>query len=390
MLHDIAYGTEEQLNEKMTAGYVGFDPTAPSLHIGNLAPIMLLKQLQLYGHKPIALVGGATGMIGDPSGKSQERTLLDEETLKLNQERIKKQLEKFLNFDSCENSAEIVNNYDWFKEFYFLNFLRDAGKNITVNYMIAKDSVKKRLETGISFTEFSYQLLQGYDFYYLYRTKNVRLQMGGADQWGNITTGIEYIRRKTTDKAFALTTPLVTKADGSKFGKSETGNVWLDPEKTSPYKFYQFWLNCLDEDAPRLIRIFTLLSKEEIEELERKHIEAPHLRILQKKLAEDVTRRVHSQEDLDMSIKASQILFGKSTAEDMDLLNEKNLLSVFEGLPQVDIPRSNLSQMDMPTFLSQQGTNGIIFSSKREAKYMLKSGAIAMSQTYKRRVYKGI
>ena len=300
MLHDMIPGLEDQLAKEMTVAYIGFDPTAPSLHIGNLAAIMLLKHFQLAGHKPIALVGGATGMIGDPSGKSAERDFLSEDTLRANQIGIQSQLEKFLEFHGGANSAELVNNYDWFKEFSFLGFLREAGKFLTVNYMMSKDSVKKRLETGISFTEFSYQLLQGYDFYHLYKTKNVRLQMGGSDQWGNITTGTEIIRRKeghdedaTERAAFALTTPLVTKADGSKFGKSESGNVWLDPTRTSPFAFYQFWLNAADADVPRLIRVFTLFTKAQIDEMELAHAEAPHLRLLQKAVAEEVTTRVH-------------------------------------------------------------------------------------------------
>src|SRR5690554_5037642 len=309
MIHDMIPGTEEQLRKEMTTAYIGFDPTASSLHIGNLATIMLLKHFQLAGHKPIALVGGATGMIGDPTGKSEERNLLDEEVLRKNQEGIRNQLKKFLDFDAGDNAAELVNNYDWIKEFSFLEFLREAGKHITVNYMMAKDSVKKRLETGLSFTEFSYQLLQGYDYYWLYKHKNVKLQMGGSDQWGNITTGTEFIRRKAGGEAYALTTPLVTKADGSKFGKSESGNVWLDPEMTSPYKFYQFWLNVSDEDVSRLIRVFSLLSREEIEALEKEHQAAPHLRVMQKALAKDITIRVHSEEDYKMSVKASEILF---------------------------------------------------------------------------------
>ncbi|MCU0471223.1 MAG: tyrosine--tRNA ligase, partial [Arcicella sp.] len=326
MLHDMMPGTEEQLNKEMTAAYIGFDPTAASLHIGNLATIMLLKHFQLCGHKPFALVGGATGMIGDPSGKSAEREFLSEETLRHNQDCIKKQLEKFLDFNVGDNSAEMVNNYDWFKEFSFLGFLREAGKHLSVNYMMSKDSVKKRLETGISFTEFSYQLLQGYDFYWLYKNKNVRLQMGGSDQWGNITTGTEIIRRKehslaidsseeTEHKAFALTTPLVTKADGTKFGKSEAGNVWLDPSMTTPYRFYQFWLNTTDADCPRLLRVFTLYNQQEIETIETQHAEAPHLRIMQKALAKDVTTRVHSQEDFEIVKQASELLFDKNVIQ---------------------------------------------------------------------------
>ncbi len=359
MVHDMTPGTEEQLAKEMTAAYIGFDPTASSLHIGNLATIMLLKQFQLAGHKPIAVVGGATGMIGDPSGKSEERNLLEEEVLRYNQQCIKKQLAKFLDFDCGANSAEIVNNYDWLKEFSFLEFLRVAGKHITVNYMLAKDSVKTRLEQGISFTEFSYQLLQGYDFYHLYTTKNVKLQMGGSDQWGNITTGTEFIRRKAGGEAFALTAPLITKADGTKFGKSEGGNVWLDPELTSPYKFYQFWLNASDEDAPKLIRVFSLLGKEEIEELEIEHAEAPHLRVLQKALAEDITVRVHSSEDYEMSVKASMILFGKSTTEDLESLDEKTLLAVFEGVPMAEITKGQYEDCANVTDLLSETTGGL-------------------------------
>lgn len=380
MLHDMMPGTEEQLQKEMTSAYIGFDPTAASLHIGNLATIMLLKHFQLAGHKPVALVGGATGMIGDPSGKSEERKLLDEETLRFNQDAIRKQLAHFLDFDCGENSAEIVNNYDWFKEIGFLQFLREAGKHITVNYMMAKDSVKNRLESGISFTEFSYQLLQGYDFYQLFVEKNVKLQMGGSDQWGNITTGTEFIRRKAGGEAFALTTPLVTKADGTKFGKSEGGNVWLDPEMTSPYKFYQFWLNVSDEDAPRLIRVFSLLSKEEIETLEKEHAAAPHLRPLQKALAKDITIRVHSEDDYRMSVKASEILFGKSTAEDLEMLNEKTLLSVFEGVPMAELSRDDLKNTQNVTDLLSEKTYGIIFASKGEARRMISGGGVSINR----------
>ena len=381
MIHDMMPGTEEQLQKEMTSAYIGFDPTAASLHIGNLATVMLLKQFQLAGHKPIALVGGATGMIGDPSGKSEERNLLDEEELRKNQEAVKKQLEKFLDFDCGENSAEIVNNYDWFKKFGFLEFLREAGKHITVNYMMAKDSVKNRLETGISFTEFSYQLLQGYDFYHLFMEHNVRLQMGGSDQWGNITTGTEFIRRKAGGEAFALTTPLVTKADGSKFGKSESGNVWLDPDFTTPYQFYQFWLNVSDEDAPKLLRIFTLKGKDEIEELEKEHAKAPHERILQKALGEEITTRVHSKEDYEMSVKASQILFGKSTTDDLKSLDEKTLLSVFEGVPMVEINKPAFENATDVTELLSEKTNGTIFASKGEAKRMIKGGGVSVNKS---------
>lgn len=381
MVHDMTPGTEEQLSKEMTSGYIGFDPTAASLHIGNLATIMTLKHFQLAGHKPIALIGGATGMIGDPSGKSEERNLLDEDVLRYNQEAIKKQLAKFLDFSESENTAEIVNNYDWFKDFGFLQFLREAGKHITVNYMMAKDSVKNRLETGLSFTEFSYQLLQGYDFYELYRTRNVRLQMGGSDQWGNITTGTEFIRRKAGGDAFALTTPLVTKADGTKFGKSESGNVWLDPELTSPYKFYQFWLNVADEEAPRLIRVFSLLGKEEIESLEKEHAQAPHLRKLQKALAKDITIRVHSEDDYIMSVKASDILFGKSTTEDLESLNEKTLLSVFEGVPMAEIARDQYNNISNVTDLLSEHSQGVIFTSKGEARRMIQGGGVSVNKT---------
>ncbi|MFT4899663.1 MAG: tyrosyl-tRNA synthetase, partial [Flavobacteriales bacterium] len=317
MIHDIMPGTEEQLEKELTAGYVGFDPTADSLHIGNLVSIMMLKHLQKAGHKPFALVGGATGMVGDPSGKAEERKFLSEEILQQNLEGVKAQLKSFLDFDCGENSAEIVNNYDWFKDFSLLDFLRDAGKHLTINYMMSKDSVKKRLETGISFTEFSYQLIQGYDFYHLNKEKNCKLQMGGSDQWGNITTGTEFIRRLGGGDAFALTCPLITKADGSKFGKSEGGNIWLDPKRTSPYKFYQFWLNQSDEDALKSIKIFTMKTEEEINELNTQHNEAPHLRILQNALAEDITVTVHSTEALENAKAASQILFGKSTEENV-------------------------------------------------------------------------
>lgn len=380
MIHDMMPGTEEQLAKEMTAAYIGFDPTAASLHIGNLATIMLLTNYQACGHKPYALVGGATGMIGDPSGKSEERNLLDEEALRHNQDCIRKQLEKFLDFDCGDHSAVMVNNYDWFKDFSFLGFLREAGKHITVNYMTAKDSVKKRLETGLSFTEFSYQLLQGYDFYHLYKNYGIKLQMGGSDQWGNITTGTEFIRRKANGEAYALTTPLVTKADGSKFGKSEGGNVWLDANMTSPYKFYQFWLNVADEEVPMLIRRFTLKTREEIEALEKEHLEAPHLRVLQKALAEDITVRVHSQEDLDNAIKASRILFGKSTTEELNSIDERTLLSVFEGVPKIDIGRNDYDNAsDLLTFLAET-TRGEIFPSKGEARRMVSGGGVSINK----------
>ncbi|WP_422356806.1 tyrosine--tRNA ligase [Roseivirga pacifica] len=380
MVHDMMPGTEEQLSKEVTTGYVGFDPTADSLHIGNLVPVMLLVHLQRTGHKPVALVGGATGMVGDPSGKSAERPMLDLDKLNHNLNSQKKQLQKFLNFDCGENSAEIVNNYDWFKDISFLDFIRDTGKHITVNYMMSKDSVKNRLETGMSFTEFTYQLVQGYDFYHLYNEKNCRLQMGGSDQWGNIVTGTELIRRKVQGEAFALTAPLIKKADGSKFGKSEGGNVWLDAEKTSPYKFYQYWLNTSDEDASNFIRIFTLLSKEEIEALEKEHNEAPHLRVLQKALAEDITIRVHSKEDLDTAIKASNLLFGKSTTEDLESIDEKTLLAVFEGVPQVDITASELAEAEGYIDLLSTTTKEVIFKSKGEARRMLQGGGVSINK----------
>lgn len=387
MLQDMMPGTEEQLQKEMTAAYIGFDPTASSLHIGNLATIMLLKHFQLCGHKPIALVGGATGMIGDPSGKAAEREFLSEDTLRHNQECIKKQLEKFLDFTDIENSAEVVNNYDWFKEFSFLGFLREAGKYLSVNYMMSKDSVKKRLETGISFTEFSYQLLQGYDFYWLYKNKNVRLQMGGSDQWGNITTGTEIIRRKEggadeiEHKAYALTTPLVTKADGTKFGKSESGNVWLDPTMTTPYQFYQFWLNATDADCSRLLRVFTLLSKEEIEKLEADHAEAPHLRIMQKALAKDVTIRVHSEKDYDIAVKASEILFGKGTLEVLQGMSDADILAVFDGVPQTSITLVDFEASATVTDLVSVVTNAEIYPSKGEARRAIQGNALSINKT---------
>ena len=380
MLHDMMPGTEEQLKKEMTAAYIGFDPTASSLHIGNLATIMLLVHFQRAGHKPFALVGGATGMIGDPSGKSEERKLLDEETLRRNQASIKAQLEKFLDFSGIKNSAVMVNNYDWFKDFGFLQFLRDAGKHITVNYMMAKDSVKSRLETGLSFTEFSYQLLQGYDFYHLYSHHQVKLQMGGSDQWGNITTGTEFIRRKANGEAFALTAPLVTKSDGTKFGKSEGGNIWLDPDMTSPYKFYQFWLNCSDEDSHRLIRVFTLLSKEEINALEKEHAAAPHLRTLQQAIAKEVTVRVHSQAEYETAVKASGILFGKDVTAELEEIDEKTLLQVFEGVPLVEITSNTLQNTPTVTDLLSAETNFEIFPSKAEARKMIQGGGVSINK----------
>ena len=380
MIHDIMPGTEEQLSKEMTSGYIGFDPTADSLHIGNLVPVMLLVHLQRAGHKPVALVGGATGMVGDPSGKSAERQLLAEDVLNHNLAGQKAQLEKFLDFDCGDNSAEIVNNYDWFKGMGFLEFIRDVGKHITVNYMMSKDSVKNRLESGMSFTEFTYQLVQGYDFYHLYKNNNCKIQMGGSDQWGNIVTGTELIRRKAQGEAFALTAPLIKKADGTKFGKSEGGNIWLDKEKTSPYKFYQYWLNTSDEDASNFIRIFTLLEKGEIEALEEQHAEAPHMRTLQKALAEDVTRRIHSEEDLQMAIKASGILFGKSTTEDLASLDEATLLSVFEGVPQVTIQSSEFENTSNYIDLLSEVTQSVIFPSKGEARRMLQGGGISINK----------
>lgn len=378
MIHDLMPGTEEQLAKEMTAGYIGFDPTSDSLHIGNLATLMLLKHFQLAGHKPIVLVGGATGMVGDPSGKSQERNLLDVETLNFNLEGQKKQLVKFLDFGCGENAAIVVNNYDWFKDFNFLDFIRDVGKHITINYMMAKDSVKKRLETGLSFTEFTYQLVQGYDFYWLFQHKNCKLQMGGSDQWGNITTGTELIRRKAGGEAFALTTPLITKADGGKFGKSEQGNIWLDPEKTSPYAFYQFWLNTSDEDAANFIKKFTLFTEQEIQELLKQQAEAPHLRELQKALAKEISIRVHSEEDFNQAVEASQILFGRGTTESLKKLDERTLLSVFEGVPQSDVNKADVdSKIGIVEFLAE---NTNIFESKGEARRMLKDNGVSINK----------
>jgi tyrosyl-tRNA synthetase len=381
MVHDIMPGTEEQLNKEITSGYVGFDPTAASLTIGNLVAIMTLVHFQNAGHKPIALVGGATGMIGDPSGKSEERKLLSEETLVHNQECIKKQLSKFLNFNSGANSAEMVNNYDWFKNFGFIEFLRDVGKHLTVNYMMSKDSVKKRLETGISYTEFSYQLLQGYDYLHLFKEKNCKLQMGGSDQWGNITAGTELIRRMNGGDAFAITIPLLTKSDGTKIGKSEAGkNYWLDPTMTSPYEFYQFWLNLADDDAKKIIRIFTLMKKEEIEVIENEHSKAPHDRALQKAIAKDITIRVHSEEDYITAVKASEILFGKSTTEDLLGLDEKTFLSVFEGVPQVEINENDFRNTTNMVDLLSTSTQLSIFTSKGEARKMIQAGGVSINK----------
>ncbi len=382
MLHDIMPGTEELLKKEMVSGYIGFDPTADSLHIGHLVQIMTLLQFQQFGHKPYALVGGATGMVGDPSGKSAERNLLDEDSLRHNESCVKKQLEKFLDFSAnSPNAAAMVNNYDWFKEFTFLDFIREVGKHITVSYMMAKDSVQKRLESGLSFTEFTYQLVQGYDFYWLYKNKNCKLQMGGSDQWGNIVTGTELIRRKDEGEAFALTTQLIKKADGTKFGKTEGGNVWLDPKKTSPYKFYQYWLNTSDEDAANFIKIFTQLTKEEIETLISEHSKAPHLRALQTELAKDITVRVHSKEEYEAAVKASSILFGNSVTEDLQSLDEDTLLAAFEGVPQVTISRAILESCGTVTDLLSEVTKSTIFSSKGEARKMIQGGGVSINKT---------
>lgn len=383
MIHDIMPGTEEQLNKEMTTAYLGIDPTADSLHIGHLVGIMLLKHLQESGHRPIVLVGGATGMIGDPSGKSQERNLLDEESLRHNQECIKQQVSKFLNFDgNAENSAIMVNNYDWMKEFSFLSFIRDVGKHITVNYMMTKDSVKKRISgegrEGMSFTEFAYQLVQGNDFLELYQRYNCKLQMGGSDQWGNITTGTELIRKKIGGEAFALTCPLITKADGGKFGKTESGNIWLDPKRTSPYKFYQFWLNTSDEDAEKYIKIFTLFSKEHIDKLIEEHKQAPHLRVLQKELAKDITIRVHSQKDYEDAIAASEILFGNSNTENLKSIPVDMLISVFDGVPQATLSHSDIEAGISIVDILSEKTN--FFASKGEVRRSLKENAISINK----------
>jgi tyrosyl-tRNA synthetase len=384
MIHDIMPGLEDHLKKEMTTAYLGIDPTADSLHIGHLVGVMLLKHFQVSGHKPIALVGGATGMIGDPSGKSQERNLLDEPTLRHNQECLKKQLSKFLDFESAApNAAEMVNNYDWMIKFGFLEFIRDIGKHITVNYMMAKDSVKKRLDpesgaAGMSFTEFTYQLVQGTDFLHLYETKNCKLQMGGSDQWGNITTGTELIRRKTGGEAFALTCPLIKKADGTKFGKTEEGNVWLDPERTSPYKFFQFWLNTSDEDAERYIKIFTLLPKDEIDALIELHKEAPHVRVLQKKLAEEITIMVHSKNDYEMAVSASDILFGKGTSDELKSLNETTFLAVFEGVPQFKISKAEIENgINVVELLAEKTC---VFESKGELRRTIQGNGLSINK----------
>ena len=380
MLHDIMPGTEEELNKKMTSGYIGFDPTADSLHVGHLTQIMTLIHFQRAGHKPFALVGGATGMVGDPSGKSAERNLLSEDILNHNVKSLEGQLKKFLDFDCGANSAEMVNNFDWFKNFSFLDFIRDVGKHITVNYMMAKDSVRKRLEgeTGMSFTEFSYQLVQGYDFYYLWKEKDCQVQMGGSDQWGNIVTGTELIRRKGQGSAFAITTQLIKKADGTKFGKTESGAVWLDPAKTSPFKFYQFWLNTSDEDAKSWIRIFTLKRKEEIEALEAEHNEAPHLRILQKALAGEITVRTHSEETLETALKTSDFLFGNGSLEFLSGLDHNGVLDVFEGISQYSISKADLQGGLSATDLLAEKTS--VFPSKGEARKMMQGGGVSVNK----------
>ncbi|MDC1197749.1 tyrosine--tRNA ligase [uncultured Algibacter sp.] len=383
MIHTVMPGAEEHLMKSMRSAYVGFDPTADSLHIGNLVPIMLLAHYQRCGHRPVALVGGATGMIGDPSGKSNERNLLDEKTLRHNQDAIKGQLAHFLDFESNEaNAAELVNNYDWMKDFSFLEFIRDVGKHITVNYMMAKDSVKNRISSdsseGMSFTEFTYQMVQGYDFLHLYKENDCSIQMGGSDQWGNITTGTELIRRIAGGKGFAITCPLITKSDGSKFGKSEGGNIWLDANRTSPYKFYQYWLNSSDEDAEKYIKIFTFLNEEDINALISEHKEAPHLRVLQKRLAEEITIMVHSKDDLNNAIIASNILFGKSTSEDLKALDEKTFLDVFDGVPQTQIAKSEIENgLDIIAALAEKGG---FLKSNGEARRALKENSISVNK----------
>jgi tyrosyl-tRNA synthetase len=379
LLHDIMPGTAELLEKEQVTGYVGFDPTADSLHIGNLVPIMLLVHLQRAGHKPLALVGGATGLVGDPTGRSTERNMLSVDEINHNLACQRKQLEKFLDFsEALPNRAEIVNNYDWFKEFDFLGFIRDVGKHLPINYMLAKDSVKNRLENGMSFTEFCYQLIQGYDFVHLYQQMGCKLQMGGSDQWGNITTGTEMIRRMHGGEAFALTAPLVKKSDGTKFGKSEGGNVWLDPEKTSPYQFYQFWLNVSDEDAARYIGVYTLLGLEEIEKLKSEHAAAPHLRILQKALAEDVTVRVHSRADFEQAVQASEILFGKATTEALQSLPEKLFLQIFEGVPMHQVPAALFANgVELVQLVAEAAP---IFPSRGEARKMIQAGGFSLNK----------
>jgi len=380
MLHDIMPNAEDKLNEGMCSGYIGFDPTADSLHVGHLTQIMTLIHFQRAGHKPFALVGGATGMVGDPSGKSDERNLLNEETLSANLEGIKKQLKQFLTFSDEGNGAVMVNNADWFKNFSFLDFIRDVGKHITVNYMMAKDSVKKRLEgdNGLSFTEFSYQLVQGYDFYYLWKNHNCSIQMGGSDQWGNIVTGTELVRRKGSGTAFGITTQLIKKTDGTKFGKTESGAIWLNPEKTSPYKFYQFWLNATDADAKMWIRIFTLKSKAELEQLETEHDAAPHLRILQKALANDITIRTHSEAALETALKTSEFLFGNGALSFLETLSHEHVLEIFEGVPQYTVSREELAEgIDTATLLAEKTT---VFPSKGELKKTVQGGGLSINK----------
>ena len=382
MIHSMMPGTAEQLEKEMTTAYLGIDPTADSLHIGHLVGVMMLRHFQRCGHKPLALVGGATGMIGDPSGKSAERNLLDEATLRHNQECIKQQLSRFLDFDNdAPNAAEMVNNYDWMKDFSFLAFIRDIGKHITVNYMMAKDSVKKRLSAessvGMSFTEFTYQLVQGYDFFHLYETKNCKLQLGGSDQWGNITTGTELIRRKLGGEAFALTCPLITKADGGKFGKTESGNVWLDRKYTSPYKFYQFWLNVSDADAEKYIKIFTFLPKEEVEALVAEHSAAPHLRVLQKRLAKEITIMVHSEQDYEMAVEASSILFGNATSDSLKKLDEDTLLAVFDGVPTFEVDKEAVLGKKLMDVLTDDAA---VFASKGEMRKLIQNGGFAVNK----------
>ncbi len=379
MMHDCMPGTEELLNNSSVKGYIGFDPSSDSLGVGNMVQIMTLLHFQQCGHQPVALVGGATGMVGDPSGKSAERNLLSVDLIQHNLESQKRQLEKFLDFGKGANSASIVNNYDWFKDFNFLDFIRSVGKHISINYMLAKDSVKNRLENGMSFTEFSYQLIQGYDFYYLWKNHGIKLQMGGSDQWGNIVTGTELIRRMDGGEAFALTTPLIKKADGTKFGKSESGNVWLDASKTSPYHFYQFWLNASDADAATYIRIFTTFKKEEIESMETEHAKAPHLRLLQGALAKDITTRVHSKSDYDAALEASEILFGKGTSESLNRLSEKDLLNIFEGVPQFSFSKSLLDEK--VNLIDLLATHTKVFESKGEAKKMIGQGAVSINKS---------
>jgi tyrosyl-tRNA synthetase len=381
MIHDIMPGTEEMLEKEMVSAYVGIDPTANSLHIGHLVGVMMLKHLQNAGHRPIPLVGGATGMIGDPSGRSQERNLLDEDTLRRNQEALKNQISRFLDFETdAPNRAVMVNNYDWMKDYSFLGFIRDIGKHITVNYMMAKESVKKRLEadsnSGMSFTEFTYQLVQGYDFLVLYRRFNCRLQMGGSDQWGNIVTGTELIRRIDEGEAFALTCPLITKSGGGKFGKTEEGNVWLDPERTSPYKFYQFWLNVSDDDAEKYLKIFTMLGRDEINNLAREHAAAPHMRVMQKRLAEEVTVMVHSREEYEMAVEASGILFGQGTTESLKAIREDVFLSVFEGVPQFEIPGPEINKDVLELLAVDTG----VFASKGEARRQITGGGVSINK----------